>query len=100
MIPLPICRRTARAEEDLIEIWLHIAADNPAAADRLLDRLGAAERRLVRHPELGPVRADIAIGMRFFVVGAYLLLYRQIEGGVEIVRVTHGARDLANLPLP
>jgi plasmid stabilization system protein ParE len=26
-------------------------------------------------------------------VRSYLILYRQIEGGVEIVRVVHGARN-------
>jgi hypothetical protein len=35
----PRLRRTARAEEDLIEIWTYIARDNPKAADRLLDQL-------------------------------------------------------------
>jgi toxin ParE1/3/4 len=38
---LPVIR-TARAEEDLIEIWLYIAAFSEAAADRLLERF---ERR-------------------------------------------------------
>ena len=28
--------RTARADEDLIDIWLRIAGENPAAADRVL----------------------------------------------------------------
>ncbi|TGV76033.1 type II toxin-antitoxin system RelE/ParE family toxin, partial [Mesorhizobium sp. M00.F.Ca.ET.158.01.1.1] len=30
-------QRSARAEEDLVAIWLHIARDNEVAADRLLD---------------------------------------------------------------
>jgi toxin ParE1/3/4 len=33
----PRLLRTARAEEDLVEIWTYIADDNPVAADRLLD---------------------------------------------------------------
>ena len=37
---LPIVRN-ARAEDDLIAIWLHNARDNEAAADRLLDRFEA-----------------------------------------------------------
>ncbi|MBC7634575.1 MAG: type II toxin-antitoxin system RelE/ParE family toxin [Acetobacteraceae bacterium] len=96
---LPICRRTARAEDDLIEIWLHIAADNPTAADQMLDRLSLAEQHLTHHPALGPARSDIAPEMRMYIVGHYLLLYRQIADGVEIVRVTHGARDISNLPM-
>jgi plasmid stabilization system protein ParE len=38
--------RTARAEQDLIEIWTYIAADNPRAADRLLDRIDEARKVL------------------------------------------------------
>ena len=96
---LPICRRTARADEDLIEIWLHIAADHPAAADRILGCFSTAEHRLARHPALGPARPDIASTMRVFIVGLYLLLYRRIEGRVEIILVTHGTRDVGNSPL-
>ncbi|MEB3149794.1 MAG: type II toxin-antitoxin system RelE/ParE family toxin, partial [Sphaerospermopsis sp.] len=55
--------RTAQAEEDLIEIWLYIAADNQVVADKILD------------PE-----------MRYFPVGSYLILYREIEDGIEVVR--------------
>ena len=36
---MPGLRRTAQAEEDLIELWLYIAQDNPGAADRLLDEI-------------------------------------------------------------
>jgi plasmid stabilization system protein ParE len=34
--------RSARAETDLIEIWTTIAGDDPAAADRLLNRIERA----------------------------------------------------------
>ncbi|WP_168466475.1 hypothetical protein [Aphanizomenon sp. UHCC 0183] len=29
--------RTAKAEEDLIQIWLYIATDNQVVADRIID---------------------------------------------------------------
>lgn len=90
-------RRTARAEDDLIEIWAHVAQDDPAAADRLLDRIDGACWRLAVHPRLGPARPDIVAGLRCWVVGRYLVLYREIDGGVEIVRVVHGTRHLPGL---
>lgn len=34
---MSVIQRTAQAEEDLIEIWIYIAQDNPRAADRVLD---------------------------------------------------------------
>jgi hypothetical protein len=38
---------------DLIDIWLHIAQDNPAAADRLLDRFEDVFIRLAETPPMG-----------------------------------------------
>ena len=36
---MSIIQRTALAEEDLIEIWVHIAQDNENAADHMLDNI-------------------------------------------------------------
>ena len=36
---MPVIRRTALAEEDLIDIWIYIAQDNPVAASNLLDEI-------------------------------------------------------------
>jgi toxin ParE1/3/4 len=89
--------RTAVAEEDLIEIALYIAKDNPAAADRVLDALEEKTELLAEFPGLGAERPDVAAGVRAFPVGKYLILYREMEGGVEIVRYAHGARRLRGL---
>ncbi len=89
--------RTARAEEDLVEIWLYIAQDNLQAADRLLDTIERACARLAKNPGLGPARPDLAPGLRYFTVRNYLIFYRELIDGVEIVRVVHGARYLPDL---
>ena len=34
---MAVFQKTAQAEEDLIDIWLYIAQDNPDAANQLLD---------------------------------------------------------------
>lgn len=73
---------------------MSIAIDSMAAADRLIDRLEAAEDRLGDFPELGRLRDDIAADLRSWPVGDYLILYRIDRNGVLIVRVLHGARDL------
>jgi toxin ParE1/3/4 len=88
---------TRQAREDLIDIWLHIAADDPGAADRVLDRLEMAAMNLIENPRMGPARDDIRQGLRYLVSDTYLILYRIVEGGVEIVRVVHGRRDLFGL---
>ena len=89
--------RTKRARDDLIGIWRHVGGDNIVAADALLDRLDERCFELLDHPELEPARDEIRPGLRHLLVGEYMILYRIVEGGVEIVRVIHGRRDLFNL---
>jgi toxin ParE1/3/4 len=94
---MPVIRRTAEADEDLIDIWLYIAPDNPGAADRLLDEIEEKFSLLANQPQLGPARPDIAEECRYFPVGSYLILYRIIPDGIEVVRVVQGSRRLDNL---
>lgn len=90
---LPIARN-ARAEADLIAIWLHIARDNEAAADRLLDRFEARWQQLASFPSSGAPRDDIAPGIRHLVIGEYLTLYRVAGDAIQILRVLHGHRNI------
>ena len=87
-------RRSADAEEDLIAIWLHIASDNPRAADNLLDRIDERWNLLATQPYSGPTRPDIAPDIRHLVIGSYLTLYRVNSDHIEILRVLHSRRDL------
>ena len=93
---LPV-RRSNRADADLDEIWLHIAKDNVAAADRVIDRIEAAENRLAEFPQIGQARPEIRAGLRHWPVGGYLMFYRVAEEELTVVRVVHGARDLPEL---
>lgn len=90
-------QRTAQAEEDLIELWLYIAQDNLPAADRVLVDIENGFQHLAENPLMGRLRPDIAPELRYFVVGKYLILYRIVPNGIQIVRVIQGARELSNL---
>ena len=92
--------RSRQAEDDLIEIWLHIARENPPAADQILERIEATFQTLAAYPMMGPARPDLRADLRYFVAGHYLILYRAQANGVEIVRVLHGARHVPNLLPP
>jgi toxin ParE1/3/4 len=94
---MPKFKLTPAAEQDVQEIWLYIAQDNTRAADKLLDRIDAPCELLANHPQLGPGREDIAKGLRYLSLANYLILYRIIAHGVEIVRVAHGARNILDL---
>lgn len=87
-------QRTHRADEDLIEIWLHIARESPAAADRVLDAIERRWQQLACHPCSGMAREDIGPGIRHLPTGQYLTLYRVLESTIEIVRVLHGRRAM------
>ena len=86
-----------RAEEDLIELWSFIAADSPAAADQMLDAIDDKLKLLAASPRLGSARPDIAQGMRLFPVKRYVILYRELADGIEVVRVVHGMRRLSGM---
>ncbi len=79
---------------DLLEIWVSVAANNVSAAERLLGDLHAATQLLATQPMLGKARREFGAGIRSFPVRDYVLVYRPILDGVELVRVVHGARDL------
>jgi toxin ParE1/3/4 len=93
----PRLRRTAQAEEDLIDIWSYIARDNPSAADRFLDALDMKSQALAHNPQMGMARDDVRPGVRHFPVGNYIILYRDVGDGVEVVRYVHGRRRLPDL---
>ena len=82
-----------RAEADIEAIVLYIAEDSPQAARRWYETIYKCCQRLGEMPEMGVARPDIRADLRTFPVGNYLVLYRQIENGAEIVRVVHGARQ-------
>lgn len=45
-------------------------------------------------PNMGQSCDNFAIGLRSFPVEDYLIFYRPIDAGVEVVRVVSGYRDL------
>lgn len=49
---------------------------------------------------MGRLRDELTEGLRSFPVGRYVIFYRIVQDGVEIVRVLHGARDLDSIFRP
>ena len=92
---MPRVTLSKQAKQDLRSIWSYIAQENPRAADHVLDTLDDAVGLLADNPQLGPARPDIAPELRYLVSGNYLILYREVTKGAEVVRVLHGARNLS-----
>lgn len=85
------------AREDLLEIWRHVASNNPEAAERLMRSFKETFEKLLRFPNLGRERPELAIGIRSFPTGKYIVLYQPADEVLEIVRVRHGATKLDEL---
>jgi toxin ParE1/3/4 len=85
---------TARAEQDLIEIWSYVAQDNRRAADRVFELLAKKSTLLAVNPNIGRSREEIGPGIRSTVAGAYLVFYRIHSDRVEILRYLHQRRKL------
>jgi toxin ParE1/3/4 len=85
------------ARDDLRAIGAYIAQDNPVRALSFVAELEAKARQIAETPRGFPMREDISAGLRAAVHGRYLLLFRELEDEVRIVRVVHGMRDLGGL---
>lgn len=86
-------RWTRPALTDLIEAQVHIARDNPLAAQSVAQRLWDAAQQLTDHPQIG--RPGYHPGTREWVVAStpYLIVYRLRNETVEILRLWHGRRN-------
>jgi toxin ParE1/3/4 len=91
---MPTVIRTSRAIEDLKEIVAFIAYDDLAAACNWLTEIESLFELLSTQPSMGIQLKSRQYGkIRRFARGNYLVYFRAIGSGVEILRVLHGARD-------
>lgn len=91
--------RSRQADFDLYDIWSYIQKDNPRAADTLIAGFTGKFDLLAEHKGLGTTRPKVDPSLRMFPVGRYLIVFRRIDDGIEVVRVVHSARDLKRLKL-
>ena len=86
-----------QAKDDLVEIWLYIAADSPSAADKFIDYVHEQCGKLCSSPEIGRKRNELLPGIRSLPVKRYLVFYRVTSSTIEIARILSGYRDLETL---
>ena len=91
--------RTPEARASLKEIGRQIARESGsrAVALRFLDRINEKCQLCATQPGMGEARHDLAPGVRCFPVGNYVVIYRPMPDGIEVLLVTHGARDIPAL---
>lgn len=95
--------RTPEAKADLIDVYAFIGKRSLDAADRFLRAADTTFERLAARPGINPSyetgnpeypEVRVATVDRF---KKYLIFYRPIDEGIEVLRVVHGARDLGHL---
>ena len=94
---MPRIERTSRANKDAVEIWAYIADDNNEAADRLLHQIDDRIRNLSRMPASAKATPHMGKGLRRSSVGRYMIYYRPIPDGIQVLRILHGARQPEDL---
>ncbi|MFI5455353.1 MAG: type II toxin-antitoxin system RelE/ParE family toxin [Isosphaerales bacterium] len=92
------------ARQDLVDVFYYYARHGTLPTARhFLAQAEATFQRLARMPGIGtryepdePLYAEL----RYFPVSrfrVYLVFYRPIPGGIEVLRVLHGARDIPGM---
>lgn len=83
------------AQADLLDAWLFIAQDNPAAADHALDAIEHEADTLSLQPMMGRARSELGRDVRSWPTSTpYVLFYLAGKQGITVLRVLHHARDV------
>lgn len=89
-----------QADSDLDSIWYYVASESGSVevADRLIDSLTGRFFLLANYPNIGRRRDDdLRPGLRSLSVGEYIIIYRQQDEDVLILRVLRGSRNIEAL---
>ncbi|MEH2061914.1 MAG: type II toxin-antitoxin system RelE/ParE family toxin [Nostoc sp.] len=86
-----------QATQDLQEINDYLFAGNPDIADRFLTIITQKFDILAQFASMGRRRDELLPALRSFPVDDYLIFYRPIAEGIEVVRIVSGYRDLETL---
>ena len=90
-------------ENELWVIWNFIAQDNPDAATRVVEAAHETFKTLADSPGLGRLhqfRNPRLKGIRSWRVSGFdnfLIFYRSIPEGIQVLHIYHGARDIQAL---
>jgi toxin ParE1/3/4 len=95
---MPQIAYAPRALDDLHEIWRYIAERTHSIeiADGVITRIQQTAESYAAQPRLGQPRPELGKRLRCFPVGNYIVFYVPKRHGIQIARVLHGARDVAN----
>lgn len=85
------------ASQDLDEISDYFLSRSLEAGERFVNGFEQKCKNLMKFPNMGRSYAEVEPLLRGVPLEGYIILYRVIEDGVEIVRVVSGYRNLKSL---
>lgn len=85
------------AIHDLESISSYFAEVNVEAGERLLKSFNKRCQQLANFPSMGRAYDDVQVGLRGLPLEGYIILYRLLDDGIEIVRVANGRQDLRSM---
>ena len=84
----------SEAYRDIEEIWEYVAADNPSAADDIVEEIYELIRKLVPFPGQGHTRPDLTSRpLRFQNLRDYVVAQAPDEKRLVVIAVLHGRRN-------
>jgi toxin ParE1/3/4 len=88
-------RLSALARSDLADIRHESRQDRMVIGfERRIGEFFQRFHTLATDPDLGQRRPKFGAEVRVFSAGTYVIVYRPFSGGIEVVRVVSGFRDL------
>ncbi|MEE8392767.1 MAG: type II toxin-antitoxin system RelE/ParE family toxin [Rhodospirillales bacterium] len=88
-------RFSPKARTDLANIWDFSKHEwGEGRADRYLDGLQDRMIWLTAHPSLWKPRDDLAKGLFSYPQESHVIFFREIDEGIEIVRILHQRMDV------
>src|SRR5215471_12411947 len=90
--------RRPRARRDIVEIAVYLADQSLEASNRFLDAAEESLQMLARLPHAGSLCRFRNPKFRLWRVRGfenYPIFYRPLQDRIELLRIVHGARDIA-----
>ena len=86
-----------RASQDLIDLHDFIARDKPLAALHWIDKIEQKCVAISVNPALGEASPALGLNVRRSFLGRYIIYYRTLADGIDVLRIVAGDRDFQSL---
>jgi toxin ParE1/3/4 len=93
---MPTVLQTQGAQQDILDIGRYIARESGSldTALNFLDKVDQKCSLYATQPLMGTQRFDLGQDIHNFQVDKYVVFYRPLQDGIQVLLVVHGSRSL------